>query len=78
MTRCAMTLKALTAETHLTSHEVAKLLQVNVTSINAWSDTGKIPRYTTPGGHRRFVASDVVTFINKIGMPMPAALRGVA
>lgn len=43
----------------LRSGEVAALLQVSRRSIAAWASRGLIPFIETPGGHRRFRASDV-------------------
>lgn len=57
----------------LSSHDVAKLLQVNATSINKWADDGEIESYRTPGGHRRFTTAAVVKFVEKYRMPMPKA-----
>lgn len=43
----------------LRAGEVAALLQVSRRSVAAWAQRGFIPFIETPGGHRRFRASDV-------------------
>src|SRR3954468_5252378 len=64
-------------ETLLTSAEVARLLQVDATSIINWSKKGYLQYYRTPGGHRRIRASDVVSFLKQRGMPIPPPLTGI-
>ena len=59
----------------LTSHEVAKLLQVNASSVVKWTKDGILPTYRTPGGHRRVLVSDLREFVVKRGMYVPLALR---
>lgn len=68
---------SLEAESLLTSAEVAKLLQVDATSIINWSKKGYLQYYRTPGGHRRIRAADVVSFLKQRGMPIPATLTGI-
>lgn len=43
----------------LTLTEAAENLRVHPTTLRRWADTGQIPVFLTPGGHRRFAASDV-------------------
>ncbi len=64
-------------ETLLTSAEVAKLLQVDATSIINWSKKGYLKYYRTPGGHRRIKAGDVVDFVRSRNMPVPHALAAL-
>ncbi len=47
----------------LRAGEVAMLLQVSRRSIASWARQGLIPFIETPGGHRRFRASDVRALI---------------
>jgi excisionase family DNA binding protein len=60
-----------------TSSGVAKLLQVDASSVVKWANDGLLNSYHTPGGHRRIRKSDLVTFIKKSGMFMPAELEAV-
>ena len=43
----------------LTLTEAADALRVHPTTLRRWADTGQVPVFLTPGGHRRFAASDV-------------------
>ena len=43
----------------LTLTEAAEALHVHATTLRRWADSGQIPVFLTPGGHRRFAASDV-------------------
>jgi len=43
----------------LTLGEAARLLGVDETTLRGWADAGKVRVYRTPGGHRRFNASDL-------------------
>lgn len=43
----------------LSSTEAARLLGVHSASIKRWSDQGKIQCLRTPGGHRRFLKSEI-------------------
>jgi len=61
-------------ETLISSHNAGKLLQVDPSSINNWIDEGLIQAHRTPGGHRRISISDLVIFLKKHHMPVPASL----
>jgi excisionase family DNA binding protein len=42
--------------------QAAKRLGVHLSTLRRWADSGAIPYMLTPGGHRRFAASDVEAF----------------
>lgn len=44
-----------------TLSEAAKLLSVHPSTLRRWANNGDIPVMTTPGGHRRFAASDIAS-----------------
>lgn len=46
-------------ETWLTIKDAARRLGVHPTTLRRWADEGQIPVMFTPGGHRRFSASEV-------------------
>jgi len=46
-------------EVWLTLTEAAEALRVHPTTLRRWADSGQIPVFLTPGGHRRFARSDV-------------------
>lgn len=43
----------------LTLKEASERLKVHPTTLRRWADEGQIPVMLTPGGHRRFAASDI-------------------
>jgi excisionase family DNA binding protein len=54
-------------KTHLTPNEVAELLMVNPVTVRQWAARGLLRSMTTPGGHRRFLLSDVEEFARSRG-----------
>lgn len=46
----------------LTLKKAAEFLAVHPTTIRRWADNGEIPVLRTPGGHRRFLVSDLKKF----------------
>src|SRR5262245_25482299 len=61
-------------KTIYTTHEVSHLLQVNPRSIINWIEQDLLPSYRTPGGHRRIRHDDLLAFLRKHQIPMPAAM----
>lgn len=55
-------------ETFLTPGQVAKLLMVSPAALRIWAEKGKIKALTTPGGHRRFLQSEVNRFATERGL----------
>ncbi len=49
-------------ETWLPLGEAAKRLNVHPSTLRRWGDSGAVPMLLTPGGHRRFAASDLERF----------------
>jgi excisionase family DNA binding protein len=49
----------------LTPAEVAALVFVDPKTVSRWATAGKIPSQRTPGGHRRFLSSDVQALMPK-------------
>jgi excisionase family DNA binding protein len=54
-------------KTHLTPNEVAQLLMVNPVTVRQWAARGLLRSLATPGGHRRFLLSDVEEFARSRG-----------
>jgi excisionase family DNA binding protein len=54
-------------KSHLTPNEVAELLMVNPVTVRQWAARGLLRSLTTPGGHRRFLLSDVEEFARSRG-----------
>ncbi|MBI3179165.1 MAG: response regulator [Deltaproteobacteria bacterium] len=65
-------------DTILSSHQVGMILQVNPSSINKWVNDGRIHAFRTPGGHRRIKAVDLLAFLSKHAIPVPAPLMSAA
>lgn len=57
------------------THEAARICHVHHTTVINWVNQGKLPSYSTPGGHRRIKREDLVAFMEKFGMPKPPGLE---
>lgn len=55
----------------LTLAQAAEKLGIHPTTLRRWADNGSIPVYITPGGHRRFLESDVAVFVNNQSQNLP-------
>jgi len=44
---------------YLYTAEVAAILQVSPKTVSRWATEGKLPFLRTPGGHRRYPASEI-------------------
>lgn len=53
----------------LTIREASELMGVDQTTLRRWSDSGDIPVYRTPGGHRRYDERDLRRLT---GQPLPS------
>ncbi|HKZ74529.1 MAG TPA: response regulator [Steroidobacteraceae bacterium] len=53
--------------TYLTPNDVAELLMVNPVTVRQWAARGLLRAVRTPGGHRRFLLSDVEEFARSRG-----------
>jgi len=60
--------KGLSKKNYMTPGEVSELLMVSGASIRLWAEKGDLNSHTTPGGHRRFLHSDVANFAKQKGM----------
>ncbi len=49
----------------LTPGEVAVMLDVDANTAARWSERGHFRNVRTPGGHRRYVAADVLAFARR-------------
>lgn len=62
------------AKTIYTTHEVSRLLHVNPRSVINWIEQTLLASYRTPGGHRRIGREDLLAFLRKHQIPIPAPL----
>ncbi len=47
------------SSTYLSLSAASEMLGVHSTTLRRWADTGSVPVYITPGGHRRFARTDI-------------------
>lgn len=66
---------AMARRSYLTTFEIARLCQVNPTTVQNWIKEKKLRAFTTPGGHRRVSAEDLVSFMKHHRMPIPPDLQ---
>ncbi|GAB4405835.1 MAG: response regulator [Anaerolineales bacterium] len=59
----------------LTTGEVAQYCQVSPVTIFRWIKEGKLPAHSTPGGHYRVRATDLLAFLAKHSIPVDTELR---
>lgn len=52
-------------EVLFTTSEVAKMLQVDKSTIKRWTEENKLKCFRTPGGHRKFRAEDLYNFMTE-------------
>lgn len=50
----------------MTPGEVAELFRVDPKTVTRWASAGRIRSIRTPGGHRRFLASEVAALLNEL------------
>lgn len=62
------------AKDFYTTHQVSKFCNVYPTTVINWIKEGKLPAYTTAGGHRRIKREDLLKLMKKNNMPMPQEL----
>ncbi len=55
----------------LTLGEASKLLGVHPATLRQWVDAGQVPSFRTPGGHRRFLAADLRSFLMRASTGAP-------
>lgn len=49
----------------MTTGEVARALQVTITTVNRWLASGKLPHIRTPGGHYRIPRAEFTAMVSK-------------
>lgn len=57
-----------------TTSETAQICGVAHTTVIRWIGEGKIKAHETPGGHRRIEKEDLLGFLKRFSMPVPASL----
>jgi excisionase family DNA binding protein len=62
---------------YYTTFEVGELCQVYHTTVINWVNKKQLKAYKTPGKHRRILRSDLIEFMKKFNIPIPAELLGL-
>lgn len=60
----------------LTLGQAAKYLGMAQSTIRKWSDSGRLPAFYTPGGHRRYRRADLDRFLERGGAALPRRPEG--
>lgn len=55
-----------------TTYDISKICHVDLTTVIGWIEKGILPGYRTPGGHRRVKKEDLIEFLKKYHLPLPA------
>lgn len=57
-----------------TTFDISKICGVYPTTVINWINQKKLPSFSTPGGHHRVRAEDLLAFLKEYNFPIPAAL----
>lgn len=57
-----------------TTHDIAKFCDVYPSSVVLWINDGKLRAYQTAGGHHRVTREDLIGFLQRLNMRLPAEL----
>ena len=57
------------------THSIAKICEVTPPTVGRWIAEGKLPSFTTGGGHHRVRAEDLVIFLKSHNMTVPEELN---
>lgn len=57
-----------------TTFEISKICGVYPTTVINWINQKKLPSFSTPGGHHRIKAADLLAFLKAYDFPIPAYL----
>jgi len=57
-----------------TTFEISQICGVNPTTVQNWVKGKKLLAFQTPGGHRRVLREDLISFLKEFGMPIPTEL----
>jgi len=60
------------------THDIARICNVTPPTVINWIEEGKMPCFTTGGGHRRVWGKDLMAFMRQHNMPVPAELMAQA
>ncbi len=61
-------------QTRLTAGDVSRALKVDLKTVHNWVQRGLLHGSRTPGGHLRFLRTEVIRFLRRRGRPVPQEL----
>ena len=53
------------------TYEIAKICHVTPATVGRWVDDGKLPSFTTAGGHHRVFKKNLISFLHQLNIPLP-------
>jgi len=59
-----------------TTFDISKICGVYPTTVINWINQKKLPSFSTPGGHHRVKAEDLMAFLKEYNFPIPPGLSG--
>jgi CheY-like chemotaxis protein len=59
------------------TYTIAKICHVMPSTVGRWIQEGKLPSFTTGGGHRRVWDSDLSVFLKSHNIPLPPGLDAI-
>lgn len=62
------------ADRTYTTHDIARFCDVYPSSVVHWINDGKLRTYKTAGGHHRVTREDLIDFLTRLNMRLPAEL----
>lgn len=63
------------AKKALGTYDIAKICHVAPITVGRWMEEGKLPFFTTGGGHRRVWQEDLVKFLKSHNYPIPKNIK---
>jgi excisionase family DNA binding protein len=66
--------RAKTMKKALSTLDISRMLGVAVASVAKWIDQNQLNAGKTPGGHRRVQVEDLLAFLHRQNLPVPAEL----
>ena len=57
-----------------TTHQIARICDVYPTTVIGWIKRDKLKAFSTPGGHRRVLQADLLSFLKDFNIPVPEHL----
>ena len=72
---CGRYLRLMQKRAFYTTFEISRICGVNPTTVQNWVKSKRLKAFQTPGRHRRVRHEDLLEFLRKFDMPLPAELE---